>query len=110
MKIGQCTPDTSRIQTQSLISRLYRKAGGLAQQMVNRQLTDRYIFIMPTRKLGRTLASFHLNIQDSTPSESSTSLRISEDTLYSEAGLGEMNTEFSKLVCRPQHETHLHSF
>ena len=54
---------------------------------------------MPSRELRRTLASFHLIIQKYTPLESSTSLRISKDTLYSPAGLGKTNTRV--------HHTHL---
>jgi len=44
---------------------------------------------MPTRELRRTLASFHIIIQEYASSESSASMRILEDALYPPAGFGE---------------------
>ena len=84
------TTNLSRIiQTQSLISRLYR---WLAQHTANIQPTDGYIFIMPTKETkGDTGLLPHI-IQEDISSESSSSLKISEDTLYSPTGLVETNT------------------
>ena len=55
-------------------------------------LKDRNIFIMSIRELRRTLTPFHIIMQEYISSETSASLGISEDALYSPAGLGETNT------------------
>ena len=61
---------------------------------------------MPPRELRRTLASFHLIIQEDTSLESSSSL-ISEDSAYSSTGLEETNTQVPILVCRSHQEIHI---
>ena len=67
-------------------------------------LKDRNIFIMSIRELRRTLTSFHIIIQKYISSETSASLRISEDTLQL---VQERQTHgFTILVYRPHQESH----
>ena len=71
-----------RIHVRAYSSVYPTKAWGLA---LHRQLSDFYFFIMTTRGLRRTPVSFLILQYEYTSSESSASLRISEDALYSPA-------------------------